>query len=328
MIRRLVVLADGLRDDPAAAIADCVWIDLDRPLAVELAEVEATLDLRLPPPDRGPRVETSDQFYRRGRAIYLHFGLLASLGGPVPTTVPLLLVVTPHCLVTVRWADTPAIPDPFASMLAHAAGDTRQPTRDTLLADLLETLIERFSAQLGTAELDLEAIAARLFDEEARPASRKLFDRARAFRTLLRKIGRRDHTVARMRIHLVGLGRGVAYLLAQPEAQVALECRHTLTVLAADIRDLTELSLGISQQTAFLQDAALGQINIDQNVVMKLFTIVSVLFLPPTLIGTIYGMNFEAMPELATSFGYPLTLVAMILSAAAPLWWFRRRGWF
>jgi magnesium transporter len=76
-----------------------------------------------------------------------------------------------------------------------------------------------------------------------------------------------------------------------------------------------------------LLDAALGLINIEQNGIIKFFSVIAVIFLPPTLVASIYGMNFHHMPELSWRFGYPLAIVAMVASAILPLWWFKRRGW-
>ena len=77
----------------------------------------------------------------------------------------------------------------------------------------------------------------------------------------------------------------------------------------------------------FLLDAALGLINIEQNAIIKIFSVAAVVFLPPTLVASIYGMNFEQMPELKFAHGYPMALILMVISAVVPLWWFRKKGW-
>ena len=79
---------------------------------------------------------------------------------------------------------------------------------------------------------------------------------------------------------------------------------------------------------SFFGIAMMGFINIEQSAITKMFSIVAVVFLPPTLVASIYGMNFEVMPELAQPFGYPLAIGAMVISAILPLWYFKRRGWF
>ena len=100
-----------------------------------------------------------------------------------------------------------------------------------------------------------------------------------------------------------------------------------LKQLDRDLRSLTAYEGQLSSEIVYLHDATLGLINLDQNRIIKVFSIAAVLFLPPTLVGTVYGMNFEAMPELKWAFGYPFALGCMVLSAVLPYWWFKRRGW-
>ena len=93
------------------------------------------------------------------------------------------------------------------------------------------------------------------------------------------------------------------------------------------MRSLTAYESQLSSEIGYLHEATLGLINLDQNRIIKVFSIAAVLFLPPTVVGTIYGMNFETMPELKWAFGYPFALCLMLISATLPYWWFKRRGW-
>ena len=97
--------------------------------------------------------------------------------------------------------------------------------------------------------------------------------------------------------------------------------------MSRDVRSLTEHASFLSSKINFLLDATLGMINIEQNAIIKIFSVVAVVFLPPTLIASIYGMNFEFMPELHWALGYPLALALMLGSAIAPYLYFKRRGW-
>jgi magnesium transporter len=83
----------------------------------------------------------------------------------------------------------------------------------------------------------------------------------------------------------------------------------------------------LAENLNFLLDASLGMINLEQNFVMKIFSVVAVVLMPPTLIAGIYGMNFEHMPELKWVFGYPMSLALILASAILPYWWARRKGW-
>ncbi len=103
--------------------------------------------------------------------------------------------------------------------------------------------------------------------------------------------------------------------------------RARLRTLDRDVASLAEYDAQLSAEIGFLLQAAFGLIGVEQNTIIKVFSVAAVLFLPPTLVGTVYGMNFERMPELAWPFGYPFALVLMVLSAVAPYYWFKRRGW-
>ena len=100
-----------------------------------------------------------------------------------------------------------------------------------------------------------------------------------------------------------------------------------LRTLDRDVASLTEYDAQLSAEIGFLLQAAFGLIGLEQNAIIKVFSIAAVLFLPPTLVGTVYGMNFERMPELHWLFGYPFALALMVASAVAPYLWFKRRGW-
>jgi magnesium transporter len=103
--------------------------------------------------------------------------------------------------------------------------------------------------------------------------------------------------------------------------------RDGLMSIASDVTALSVHSDAINQKINFLLDATLGFINIQQNGIMQLFSVVAVVFLPPTLVASIYGMNFEVMPELSWPWGYPLALLVMIATAVGPYLWFKHRGW-
>ncbi|MGG2474262.1 CorA family divalent cation transporter, partial [Rhizobium sp. BR5] len=105
------------------------------------------------------------------------------------------------------------------------------------------------------------------------------------------------------------------------------EAREQGKSIGRDIQSLNEHASFVSGNLTFLLDASLGIINIEQNGIIKIFSIASVVFLPPTLVASIYGMNFQLMPELNWTFGYPLALVVMVMSAIIPFLFFRWKGW-
>ncbi|NGX95527.1 MAG: magnesium transporter, partial [Candidatus Afipia apatlaquensis] len=130
-----------------------------------------------------------------------------------------------------------------------------------------------------------------------------------------------------LRESLISLSRLIPFARDGAETWLTNGGPARLKQLERDLRSLTAYEGQMSSEIIYLQDATLGLINLDQNRIIKVFSIAAVLFLPPTVVGTIYGMNFELMPELTWVFGYPFALAMMVLSATLPYYWFRRKGW-
>jgi magnesium transporter len=145
---------------------------------------------------------------------------------------------------------------------------------------------------------------------------------------VLEQIGRKGDLTSHIRDSLVTLERLVGFLgHVAMQRKSGKDLRERLKTLSRDVRSLTDHSSFLSQKITFLLDATLGMINIEQNAIIKIFSVAAVVFLPPTLIASIYGMNFEEMPELDWLFGYPFAIALMILSAILPYLFFKRRGW-
>jgi len=147
------------------------------------------------------------------------------------------------------------------------------------------------------------------------------------FRPLLTGLAAAQSVTALVRASLVSLARLVSYAALATEVAADTECRAHLDSLQRDAQSLTDHAGHQSAHITFLLDAALGLITIEQNSIIKVFSVVALVFTPPTLIASIYGMNFEVLPELHVRYGYPLALLAMLFTAVLPLLWFRRRGW-
>jgi magnesium transporter len=147
-----------------------------------------------------------------------------------------------------------------------------------------------------------------------------------AMRETLRKLGRHQDLTSKARESLVTIGRLLSFL-SLPGAERNKDFRTRIKTLQRDAQSITEYTAFLSNNLTFLLDAMLGLINIEQNAIIKIFSVAAVVFLPPTLIASIYGMNFEHMPELAWPLGYPFALVLMVISAVLPYLLFKRRGW-
>jgi magnesium transporter len=160
-------------------------------------------------------------------------------------------------------------------------------------------------------------------------ASGRIFARPQGggFEPLLTELARAQSLASLSRKSLTSLGRAISFGSLAPEIAADELCKSHLASLQRDVQSLTEQAGFESSHISFLLDAALGLINIEQNGIIKFFSVYAVVFLPPTLLASVWGMNFHHMPELDEPWAYPLALTLMVVSAIVPLWWFRRKGW-
>ncbi|MBN8889304.1 MAG: hypothetical protein J0H91_03295 [Rhodospirillales bacterium] len=144
---------------------------------------------------------------------------------------------------------------------------------------------------------------------------------------MLRSVGHAGDLISKMRDTLLGLGRMLPFVQVAAKDWIPAELRPRFKTLRADIQSLTDYDAHLANKVQFLLDATLGYISIEQNNIIRVLTVVSVVGVPPTFVASMYGMNFEGMPELHWHFGYPYALLLILLSAVLPLVWFRVRGW-
>lgn len=298
-----------------------VWIDLHDPTREEEEAVERMLGIEVPTKDEMAEIEESSRLYEEDGALVMTAVLIEARRQVQPARTQVTFVLTRHCLVTVRYAD----PMPFRTFEEkQAKAPELHTSSEIVFGALLESILERIADLLEAVETEIGEVSTAIFyaDEDVRKAE----ERSTALRHLLIRLGRKNRTLAIIRESLLSLDRLV--LFARPGApwikDVAL---RRLEAVERDIRSLSEYEARTEAEIAYLQEATLGLINIEQNTIIKVFSIAAVLFLPPTLVGTIYGMNFEHMPELSWRIGYPLALGMMVVSAVVPYCWFKRKGW-
>ena len=238
-----------------------------------------------------------------------------------PMRTQTTFVLTEQRLITVRYSDLM----PFRAFEARQARQPEQyASSGVVFVALLESIIERIADLLEAAESDVGAISDLIFYPEA--ATQNSEEHSAEMRTLLLRLGRRNRMLAILRESLLGMNRLVLFARAAAP-WIRNGTLQRLKAVERDLRSLSEHEARVEAEISYLQDATLGLINIEQNTIIKVFSIAAVLFLPPTLVGTIYGMNFEHMPELDWRIGYPLALVMMVVSASLPYWWFKKKGW-
>ena len=291
---------------------DAIWLDFLNPTREEELAVEAALGLELPTPEEMAKIEPSSRLYQESGATFMTATLLARAEAG-PAGVPVTFVLAKGLLITLRYDDLRAF-----SVFAERAPGQGVASGASALFGLLDAVIERLAAILEETGESVEAASAAIF---RRPKGQQ-------FEALLTDLARAQSMTSLIRGSLVSLARLFSFAALAPEIIADAECSAHLKSLQRDGQSLTEHAGFHTSQITFLLDAALGLINIEQNGIIKFFSVAAVIFMPPTLVASIYGMNFHHMPELDWRFGYPMALGIMAVSVIAPLLWFRRRGWF
>jgi magnesium transporter len=315
----------GVRPPPtdlrsAELAPDVIWVDLMQPEAEEVEFVERALGVHVPSREELSEIETSSRLRAEDGVLYLSAPLIyrASTSEAHPT--PVGFVVSPKHLVTVRFEDLSAFTTPATEPAKNVA---------EAFAHIVEAVIDRIADGLERIAADLDAISHRLF--RAAPLTAKTRRPAREtadLRVMLRRIGGDGDLLASVRDSLLSLSRIVPYVGSMGSDWLPDGEKQRLETMRRDISSLSDYHGHLANKVQLLLDATLGLINVEQNDIIKVLTIVSVVGVPPTLVASMYGMNFKNMPELNWAWGYEWGLALILISAVAPLLWFKWRGWF
>ena len=307
-------------DPPPAVIPEhCLWVDLLEPTLEEERAVEQFLAIEVPTREEMREIETSNRLYEEDGALYMTATLVTRIDTDRPEAAAITFILVRNKLITNRYHD----PLPFRRYTAYAQ---RHPTAASsalaVLTGLLEAVIERSADILERVSADLDELSGSIF-----AAREKRRDTSRDLRGVMERIARIGDLVSKSRESLVSLGRLLSYVQQSSSVTLTSELRARFKTLSRDVLALADHASFLSSKTSFMLEATLGLINIEQNDIIKIFSVAAVAFLPPTLIASIYGMNFHFMPELDWKLGYPLALLLMVISAVVPFLYFRRRGW-
>jgi magnesium transporter len=299
---------------------EAVWIDLLNPTEVEEKRVERALKFNVPTREEQQEIEASSRLYQENGAYFMTATLLYTSEQGDPRTTPATFILAGQRLVTVRYAEPRAFPI-FVARCNRTETDLK--SGPAVLIGLLETIIDRLADFIERLQAEVEGLSHSIFEIKGGVASKQ-----RRFDVLLRAIGREGEITSKARESAHSLGRLLTFLIhAANERKEVKPLQARIRTAARDVTSLTDYATFLSGKIIFLLDATLGSINIQQNDIIKIFSVAAVVFLPPTLIASIYGMNFHFMPELSWWFGYPLAIALMILAAVLPYLYFKRRGW-
>ncbi len=295
---------------------DSVWIDLFEPTQEEEKRVEAALGFEVPTREEMQKIETSSRLYREGETFFMTATVLNKADTSHPESSAVTFIVAPQQLVTLRYAD----PQPFQTFRKRMEADGKQyNSPGNVFQGLIDAIVERLAEILEKVGSELDSVSLEVFAPPSASSGRKL--QGRDFNRILRRVGRCSDLVSKARESLVSLGRLLTFSNETPKPEL-----HVKTLLK-DLASLGDHASFLSSKISFLLDATLGLINIEQNGIIKIVSVAAVVFLPPTLVASIYGMNFDVMPELKWVLGYPFAIFLMIASAILPYAFFKRKGW-
>ena len=299
---------------------DVLWIDLINPDRAEDVFVEGLLGIQVPTRDDLKDIEPSSRLYTEKNAVFMTASIICRGSATTPDLADIAFILAGDRLVTIRYAQPKSF-DIFIAGMPRVQGGYR--TGLQLLTRLLETIVDRTAELLETSVSGVDTLSAQVFDAQAANKKRE----PRYLETRLMDIGLQHRAIAKARDSLMSMSRLLTFLYTIPDIQEDRESRELCRTISRDIQSLSEHASFISGNITFLLDASLGLINLEQNSIIKIFSIASVVFLPPTLVASIYGMNFKVIPELDFAYGYPMSLAAMVLSAIIPFFFFRWKGW-
>jgi magnesium transporter len=311
---RIAVTSDA--DVPDSAI----WFDLINPTHEEDKIVERKVGVAVPTREEMQEIEVTSRLYVENGARYMTATLMCQSDTDTPRTTPVTFIISGHRLITVRYEE----PRPFM-IVGNKLARTCSPTvgGESVLMDLLDAVIDRTADILERIGSEVDQISHDIFEPEGGRA-----DRTRSYNEILKAIGKKGDLASKVRESLVSIGRLLLYLANEADSmRWAKESRAQLRGMQRDCHSLSDHAFYLSNKIQFLLDAMLGVVTIEQNNVIKIFSVAAVALMPPTLIASIYGMNFKHMPELDWTLGYPVAIVLMLLAAALPYFVFKWKKW-
>ncbi len=297
-----------------------VWIDLFEPTADEDLFVEQALGIDVPTRAEMREIEVSNRLYQDNGSHYMTAFVVHNIDKPRPDSNSFTFILAGSRLVTVRYAESKAM----GHFLAHVdKGEVAADTGAHVLTGLVESIVQGLADLVERLQDKVDELAAGIFDIKGGQATR-----ARRYDVMLKGVGRAGDILSRAQESASSLERMLNfYKIAARDRGCDPKLRERISTAARDAHSLIEHMTFLAERSTFLLDAALGMITTEQNQIIKLFSVMAVAFMPPTLIASIYGMNFKHMPELEWIHGYPVALGLMAVSAAIPFIYFKRKGW-
>ena len=300
-------LTDGRFDQ---AMLHTGWVDAQDTSDEERDRLEALLHTELPESDDVEEIESSARYFTDSSGIHVHSLFLTQSEGRMNTTT-VAFILQAERLITVRECE---LADFRLLRMRARRGQVEVRTPRHLLLTMFEQKVENLADAIEDIHHELEIISHRVLEETETDLESAIDDLAAL-----------EDSNGKIRLCLMDTQRSISFL--QRQLRESKGAQEIIPDVIRDIDTLMSHTTFLFDKINFLMSTTQGFINIEQNKIIKIFSIASVMFLPPTLVASLYGMNFEFMPELKFAFGYPMAIGLMILAGLIPLVYFKRKGW-
>ncbi|HHT0591950.1 TPA: magnesium/cobalt transporter CorA [Legionella anisa] len=313
------IQSQELNDENKHLLQEALWIDLLDPTKEEEQTVETELKIEIPTKEEVEEIEPSSRLYVENNALYLTATMVALSDLPEAKTDVVAFIVTEKCLITLRYIELHPFKLFTKKLLRSKA---KEHNAKALLIGLLDAAVDRLADILEKISGKFDEISKIIFHSKDNHKTAET-----NYKHILQYIGANGDLGTKASESLISFTRLISYLEQVNNSDIPKELMTYLIIIQKDINALREHASFLSTKFSFLLDATLGMINIEQNNTIKIFSVAAVIFLPPTLIASIYGMNFTYMPEISWYIGYPLAILMMFISAVLPFSYFKKKKW-
>jgi magnesium transporter len=312
--------SEVIHNDNLDLLSEAAWIDVFAPTKEEEIVLKQALDIAIPTREEMLEIEISNRLYKENDAIYMTANMLSKGDSLEPSSDAITLINAGDKLITIRYIEAGSF-GLFISRLSKLSEKNYHAVNLTI--ELLDATIDRLADILERIGFSLDKYSQTIFRPQTSDATSHKID----YKKLLREIGSNGDLCTKSSESLITLNLLIIYFGGAALSALDMEFKSKIALLEKDILALSNHVYFLSNKVNFLLDATLGLVNIEQNDIIKIFSIAAVMFLPPTLIASIYGMNFHFIPELAWELGYPLAIIGMFLSAWLPYKFLKKRKW-
>lgn len=297
------------------------WIDAINPQANEIDFLQEKLGVDIPTLEELSEIETSSRLYTEHGFLFMSMPMIAHANGGLPKTTPLGFVLGQNIVLTIRYEPIKSCEALHDAKVYENGRGASGPNAFIMVA---ESIIDAMADELEKVNAELDTLSQAIFEQGKGDVIRD----NTVLKNSLGAISGNGYLAAKTSDSLLGISRTLAFVSGEAKSMLSIEENAKLKSLSRDVASLIEYTRSQNDRLQLLLDATLGLTNIEQNNIFRLLTVVSVIGIPPTLVASMYGMNFKHMPELDWTFGYVWGLALIVISALIPAIWFKRRGWW